>query len=210
MKLTALKPGVHNPNRVNVFLDDTFAFSLDLTQVVDFHLKLGEELSETTVAKLRHASEYGKLYARTLEWVLSRPRSVQETRDRMLKKRFEKGYAYTDEDIVQVISSLEQKGYLNDAKFAQLYAENRNLRKGISRRRLEQELRQKGVAPDLIAATLEASPRDETSEIRKIIAKKHAKLPPDKLLAYLLRQGFPYDLCKSLIAETESLELPEA
>lgn len=89
-KITDLKSGVRDQNRVNVFLDGEFAFSLDLTQVVDFHLKVGKTLTKKEIKELESASEYGKLYNQTLEWVLTRPHSVKETREyleRKLKKR---------------------------------------------------------------------------------------------------------------------------
>ena len=85
-KITSLKPAVHDENRVNVFLGGLFAFSLDISQVVDYHLKVDKVLTDAEIKDLEHASEFGKLYNRTLEWVLTRPHSVKETRDH-LKKR---------------------------------------------------------------------------------------------------------------------------
>ena len=87
-KVTDLKSGVRNQNRVNVFIDGEFAFSLDLSQVVDFHLKIGKILKPDELAELKRASAYGKLYSQTLEWVLLRPRSVKETRDHLTEKLF--------------------------------------------------------------------------------------------------------------------------
>lgn len=87
-KITDLKSGVRDQNRVNIFIDNEFAFSLDLTQVVDFHLKIGKILEPGEIEKLKRASAYGKLYNQTLEWVLMRPRSVKETRDHLTQKLF--------------------------------------------------------------------------------------------------------------------------
>ena len=84
--ITNLKQGVKNPNRVNVFVNSKYALSLDVAQVVDFGIKVGLEISEDELVELKNASEYGKLYQRTLEWVLVRPRSVRETRDYLLRK----------------------------------------------------------------------------------------------------------------------------
>ncbi|MBQ6130411.1 RecX family transcriptional regulator [Candidatus Saccharibacteria bacterium] len=199
--ITALKPGVHNQNRVNVFLDDKFAFSLDLAQIVEFKLKIGQSLSPPELAKLKSASEFGKLYVRTLEWVFMRPRSIRETRDHLRLKRFQKSYTYSDEDIEAVIEKLQQKSYLDDKKFAIWYIDNRNLKKGISRRQLELELSQKGIDRSLIDDLLAASGRSDAIEIKKIISKKARKLPEEKLLRYLVSKGFPYDLSKSLLIE---------
>ena len=46
LMITDLKQGVKNPNRVNVFVDGEFAFSLDVTQVVEYKLKIGMVLTE--------------------------------------------------------------------------------------------------------------------------------------------------------------------
>ena len=86
--VTAIKPAVKNEHRVNVFINDKFDFSLDLAQVVDFKLKVGQTLSEKQLKACRTASEFGKLYQRTLEWVLTRPHSVKETRDHLKISRF--------------------------------------------------------------------------------------------------------------------------
>ena len=138
-KITDLKQGVKNPDRVNVFVDGKFSFSLDLSQVVDFHLKIGQTLTDQELKGLKHASEYGKLYGRTLEWVLTRPRSVRETRDHLRLKRFQKNLDYTDADIEEIIGRLLAKNYLNDRHFAEWFIENRFVKKGVSPRRLEQE-----------------------------------------------------------------------
>ena len=81
MRITELRQGVKNPDRVNVFVDEKYAFSLDISQVIDFKIKIGMEISEERLAELKAASDFGKLYQRALEWVLTRPRSERETRD---------------------------------------------------------------------------------------------------------------------------------
>lgn len=89
-KITELKLAVRDKNRVNVFLGSEFAFSLDIAQVVDFGLKVGQKLSDKEIKELERASEFGKLYTNTLEWVLTRPHSVKETRDHLKKKLYKR------------------------------------------------------------------------------------------------------------------------
>ena len=199
MIITKLKQGVKNPNRVNVFVDEKYAFSLDVVQVVDFKLKEGMEISEEDLTELKKASEFGKLYQRTLEWVLTRPRSEKETRDYLYKKIYEKKLdkIYID----RIIERLESKKYLDDTKFAEWYVENRFVKKGISRRRLKMELAKKGIGKDIIEQVVNL--RDDEEEIRKIIAKKRNKYDDEKLISYLSRQGFDYQLARNLVLETD-------
>ena len=210
LKITDMKQGVKNPERVNVFVDGKFSFSLNVAQVVDFKLKVGMELSSEKLAELKKASGFGKLYQRTLEWVLVRPRSVRETREylvRKLKTSFSDplpvGREDSSKDISEfsdeIISRLLAKGYLNDRTFAEFYVENRFVKKGISKKRLKLELMQKGVASEIIDGVLDV--RDDEEEIAKMIAKKRAKYDNEKLIQYLCRQGFSYDLVREKVSE---------
>ena len=82
---------------------------------------------------------------------------------------------------------------LDDQRFAEFYVESRKNLTGISRRRLSLELRQKGVADEIITQTLQDSERNDAAEIQKVILNKRRRYPDDqKLLAYLQRQGFSY------------------
>ena len=45
-RITDIKEAVRDKNRVNIYIDDKFFCSLDISQVVDLHLKIGKELWE--------------------------------------------------------------------------------------------------------------------------------------------------------------------
>ena len=203
-KITALKQGLKNPDRVNVFVNDKFSFSLDVSQIVDLKIKVGMVVSAADLAEFRKASEFGKLYQRALEWVLSRPHSERECRDYLRRKVFEKklDQAYVD----RIIEKLRAKRYLDDLKFAEWYVENRFLKKGTSLKRLKMELLKKGISKENIEQVLAESSRNEEEEIKKVILKKRAKYDDEKLIAYLLRQGFPYDLVRELVRQTSEMD----
>jgi regulatory protein len=196
-KITNIKQAVKNPERVNVFVDGKYEFSLDVTQLLDLKLKVGQEITVEQLSEFKKISEYGKLYQRTLEWVLSRPRSEKETSDYLYKKIYEK--KLDKEYINQIIEKLEKKKYLNDEAFAKWYVENRFVKKGISKKRLSLELAKKGISREIVERVLKDSGRDEKEEILKIIAKKRARYDDDKLIQYLGRQGFSYELAKDLV-----------
>lgn len=197
LQITNIKQAVKNENRVNIFIDGKYDFSLDISQLVDFKLKVGQKITEQDLEKYRKASSFGKLYQRTLEWVLTRPHSVKETRDYLFKKHAEK------EDSAKIIKTLQEKSYLNDEAFARFYVENRFVKKGISKKRLELELTKKGIDRQIIEDTLASSERSDEEEIKKIIAKKRNKYDDEKLIAYLTRQGFSYQLSKDLVLGTD-------
>ena len=196
-KITDLKQGVKNPNRVNVFVDGKFAFSLDVVQVVDFKIKVGKLLEPEELLEYQKASEFGKLYQRALDWVLTRPRGEKELRDYLYKKVYEKKLdkKYIDD----IVEKLKEKKYLDDTRFAEWYVENRFVKKGVSARRLRMELMKKGVEKSIIEEVLSVSERNDKDEILKIIAKKRAKYTDEKLIQYLCRQGFSFELVSELV-----------
>ena len=200
LKITDIRQGVKNPERVNVFINGKFGFSLDIAQAVDLKIKVGREITAEELGEYKKQSDFGKLYQRTLEWVLMRPRSEKEVRDYLCKKIYEKKIE-EEEYINLIVEKLCSKGYLDDTKFAEYYVENRFVKKGISRKRLRMELVKKGVDTEIIEQVLDG--RNDEEEILKIIAKKRAKYDDEKLIVYLCRQGFPYQLAQSLVANHE-------
>lgn len=123
----------------------------------------------------------------------------------------------TSEMIQEVVSRLESQNYINDQDFARYFIENRHQNKGISTKRLIQELKIKGIDSDIIEQAIFDQGtgnflRDEEVEIEKMIKKQLRKTSDrQKIIAYLARQGFSYDLIKSkldqfLSAEEESTE----
>lgn len=214
MKITSVVSQLRDPNRVNVSIDGKYRFSLDIAQVADFGIKSGQEIDDEQLATLERESEFGKLYARTLEYCLGRPRSAREVSDYLYRKTLAKKYKTKKGDIAQregisvqvterVFERLKERGYIDDEKFAAYWIENRNQTKGSSLRKLKSELMRKGVNQQIIEASLDTSERNDAAELGKIIAKKRARYPDEaKLIAYLQRQGFRYDdIREALVAE---------
>ena len=234
--VTAMKPAQKSQNRVNIFLNDDFAFSLDLAQVVDFGLKIGKILNLEEIENLKSASEYGKLYQSTLEWILTRPHSEKETHDNLKQKQYKRSLEnkkrlnnreklkqnpelkskqkdfkihtkllpeISDENIEKVFATLKSRGYLDDEKFVKFYLENRFVKKGISQKRLKMELLKKGINEKTITKFFSETPRDESEEIKKVIQKKRQKYDDEKLIQYLVRQGFDFELSRNLVRGTD-------
>ena len=203
-----------NPDRVNVSVDGKYRFSLDVFQLTDLGVKVGREISEVELRNLEDESSFGKLYARALEYTMLRPHSAREIKDylrgktRVTKYKSRKtGEIKEHEGVPQSIADrvfdrLREKGYIDDEKFARYWVENRNQTKGASRRKLQAELRAKGVENSIIETALEASERNDVDELAKIVAKKRSKYDdPQKFMAYLARQGFSYDAIKTALEE---------
>lgn len=209
MKITAITSQVKNTNRVNIMVDSKYRFSLDIFQVGELDIKIGNDYSDEELTALEDESQFGKVYGRALEYSLMRPHSAKEIRDYLYRKtrdsRHQDGSVKKGVSLVittRVFDRLLGKGYIDDEKFTRYWVENRSLTKGASKRKLTNELRMKGVDQTIIEKHLADSERTDTVELAKIIAKKQSRYSDtQKFMQYLARQGFSYDDIKSALAD---------
>ena len=216
MKITAITAQQKDKNRVNVMVDGIYRFSLDIFQYADLGIRVGKEYTEQELVELESESQFGKLYARALEYCLMRPHSAKEVRDYLYRKTRDQKVkdrrsgemrvkpGVSEALTVRVFERLLAKGYVDDAKFTRYWIDNRSLTKGASRRKLQAELQAKGVSRSVIEVYLAESDRSDEDEIQKVIAKKARRYDdPQKLMQYLARQGFSYDQIKEALAKVD-------
>ena len=216
MKITDISSQQRNLNRVNIYVDGKYRFSLDISQVASLGVKLGREYSGQEINQLEQESQFGKLYSRALEYCLIRPHSAREVRDYLWRKtRLTRYKSKKTGEIKErpgvsqkladrVYDRLVEKSYINDDEFTRYWVENRNQTKGMSRRKIEAELRSKGVSDEIIKHNIEQTLRNDADELQKIISKKQSKYPDQqKFIQYLARQGFSYDDIKSALHQED-------
>lgn len=197
-------------------VDGKYRFSLDIFQYADLGIKVGKDYTEEELIELETESQFGKVYARALEYCLMRPHSAKEVRDylyrktRSTKTRNRRTGEITErEGVSQTITArvydrLVDKGYIDDEKFTRYWVENRSLNKGASQRKLTAELRAKGVDSSIIERHLAETIRSDEGELQKVIAKKQRRYPDEqKFIQYLMRQGFRYDDIRDALRSTD-------
>ena len=197
MKLTSIKQQVKNPERVSIFVDEKYSFSLSLDELVTHKLKKNQELSQADVKQLKKVSDDGKLRARSLEWLLNRPHSIREFKDYLYRK-----YANPElsESLVQEFSD---KNYLSEQKFG-VWLIDLHRRRGKSNRAISAELFKKGLAREMIDELMGDGEESEEERLKALVAKKRKssryKNDPQKLTKYLTTQGFSYGLVKEILS----------
>lgn len=197
MKITSIKQQVKNPERVSIFLDGKYSFSLSLDELVAEKLKDDEGIDGSRLKKLKKLSEDGKLRQRALEWILGRPHSTKEFKDYMWRKKADP--ELTD----KLIEEFSQKKYLNDISFGSWLVELRQ-RAGKSNRQIRAELFKKGLSSGEVDQVLRGQESSELQRIRAIVSKKSGlsryRNNPHKLARYLAGQGFSWGDIKEVLA----------
>ena len=140
-----------------------------------------------------------ELYQRAVRLLARR----EHTRAELARKLAPYG---SDEEIETVLSELSKASLQSDARFAESYVRSQASRLGATR--LRQILRTKGVATDLIAASVDELP-DESQRIHVVWQKKFGTPPADarewaKQARFLQGRGFAAELIRKLLKEQEA------
>jgi regulatory protein len=119
-----------------------------------------------------------------------------------------------DDAVESVLDRFTDAGLIDDATFAKAWVESRHHGRGLSRRSLSAELRQRGVDGDDIAEAVETlDPEQETATAKHLVERKLAATrgqPADararKVASMLARKGYSVGLAFRLIREAMEQE----
>jgi len=192
-KVTALRTGRRQGKRVNVFLDGKFAFSLEAEVAVKQSLQVGQELSEGDIEALTRADLRHRCLNAALLYLSYRPRSEAELRQRLHRRGFD------GDNVEAALTKLREQGLVDDLAFAQFWKDNREAFRPRSRWLTKLELRQKGVADNIIDQVV-ANVDEEDSAYRAAVSRARSLPRSDyqnfrrRLGQYLKRRGFSYQV----------------
>jgi regulatory protein len=135
-------------------------------------------------------------HARDLAWkaLNRRERTVAEMARLLAGKRVEPAV------IDEVVGELIEQGYLDDASFAQRFAEDRRRLDGWGAERIERRLRALGIDPDALADALGAQGHAEELDAALTLLRRRFPDPPatprdcERALGMLVRKGYGLEL----------------
>jgi regulatory protein len=149
---------------------------------------------------------FGAAYNKAIECLSRGAKSTREL-GRWLAQR-----DHAPDDVSAVLVRLAERGLLNDAAYAEMFARSRATTRGMSRRRIAAELAKRGVARDLVDSAIDEVMSDEGIDelamVESAAAKKFRalqKLEPavqrTRLYGFLARKGYPPDLVRAAVAK---------
>lgn len=198
-RVTALKPKKGGGRRLSILLEGRAAFNLEAEVVAREGLKVGQELTEERIAALNRLDRFQRCYDVACHFLGYRPRSEDEVRRRLAKRRFDA------EDVEAVLAKLRAQGLVDDLAFARFWRDNRAEFSPRSRFLTSLELKQKGVASgtiDQVVANI-----DDTESAYRAAKSKAGRLPSGdyelfrrRLGDYLRRRGFGYGVIAPTVA----------
>ena len=187
--------------RRRVYIDYEYAFPLYLSELKKYGIEPGTELSEAVYSEIADI-----LIKRVRERILYLIGDTDRT-ERNIRERL-RGSGYIGEIADRAVESLKEYGYIDDARYARMYAESMRDGKNKSVRAIEAALYAKGVPRDVISEAVDGLDFDEEEQIVKVLAKKgynaEALSEADgdtkrKLYGFLARKGFSHDAISNII-----------
>ena len=132
-----------------------------------------------------------------------RPRTRAELATALRRRRI------PEDVIVEVLDRYDEVGLIDDAAFARAWVTSRHHGRGLARRALAGELRQRGVDGQLVGAALEdLDPATEAATARELAERKlrgMGRAAPDvvfrRLVGMLARKGYPAGLAVGIVKE---------
>lgn len=194
--ITRLERQKKNKHRINVYLNDEYAFAIHEDVLIKYRLNKGRELDAADMREVLAAEEKNRAIQYGLRYISHRPRTAEEVKRHLLDKGFPKLVAE------EAVAGFIERTYINDKEYARLWVDERLRLKPRGRHLLRQELQARGVDGDDIEAALSlVEPDDEADACFAIARKKYGRMSfasfqemRNKVGPFLQRKGFPHEI----------------
>ena len=195
-KIIDIQVQKHRKNRRSIFLDDGRVFGISEDVFFSIPVHISDTLTDQQLDEILGADSQQKILDVALNLLSYRMRSKAELMRRLKRKNF------NEDGIYAVMEKLEKKGYVNDQKFAYVFAREKVRRKLIGPVALRSEFSVHSLDPDILEHTLKKT-YDEFPEhtiIEQLLAKR--KVPTNepldlkgkkKIVNTLRNKGFSWD-----------------
>lgn len=199
MKITGIEIQ-RNKDRVNIYIDNKFAFGLTNELRYKFDLHVDQDLDPSFIESVLKAEEQNKVTTAALNLIAYRQRSIKEVYEKLKQKGYEELL------IENTIEYCKKQNYLNDENFAQSFINDKQNLNQFGSKRIKYELIKKGISREVIDKKLDID-NDEEYEIALILADKKIKSYKGqdrnsiyrKLSGFLMRKGYPYDVVTKVL-----------
>ena len=198
MLVTAVTP--LTAKKVKVEFDHQFTLVLYKGELNLFHLKEQAEVPETLITEIEDKVLKKRAVKYAMHLLQKKDYTVKELTDKLLHA------GYSERCAEHALAYVSSYGYVNDKTYAIRYLETCSGRK--STRKMQMELRQKGVSEDLVEEALQEAEMENEQDTLRYYAEKKAhcldlsqEKDCQKFLRFLVGKGFSYTAAKDVMEE---------
>jgi regulatory protein len=206
-KITKIEVQKKNKERVNLFLDEEYAFSLSMELVYKEGLKKDQEVDSKRLEILAEEESIIRCKSSALKTI----ERSWKTEKEVIEKLKEKGYG--EKAINKSIEFLKEYNYINDINYTKAYIKDKlNL---VGSQKIKYTLLKKGITKEIIEEELADSNKDDEQNTAFNLAKKKLEIIrkkesdnykiSGKLYRYLLSKGYDYDITSEVVKKVMHL-----
>ncbi|NLX78188.1 MAG: regulatory protein RecX [Clostridiaceae bacterium] len=201
MTITSAVKQKNNPDMIQIYIDNVYAFSIPEEEYLRLNLYEKQEITDEEVKRIREEVNVNLAKQRALRILAARDRTEYEVKTRLIQSGFDEAAAEG------AVMQLKAIGYINDMLFARKYISDRLKLKPKSKRALAYELEKKGIGKDIIAEVLDDFELDETVIAYRLARRKYGKYDVTdpkiqrRIASFLAHKGFSYDIIKGTLEQ---------
>ena len=204
MKISEIKNQKKRKNRVSIYIEGKYGFSLDYNTLSRSDIHVGDEIDEKEIKKLKLKDEFAKARDYGYSLISYRDRSEWELKNRILEKGFQREVA------IEVVNWFKKEGIVNDRNFANRWLDGVLQTKPMGKMRVLHELRAKRIDDGIIEDVCDKRLGYQTEmELAKKACNKRMNVlknyPPEvgkrRLFQYMKNRGFAFEIIQELMKE---------
>lgn len=174
-----------------LYIDGEEAMKLDTFTLEANGVKVGQSLTDEELFGLIKKSEAHRASEKALYLLEYRARSKKELIDKVSE-------VASKETAEQTADRMEELGLIDDREFARVFVRQLFSVKKFGRRRVVQELRIKGISPEIIDEVIEEYEDEPIEKIKMLLEKKYRCFADDekikrRAVSALQRYGYSFD-----------------
>lgn len=207
-KISKIEVQKRNSERVNIFLDGEYAFSISMELAYKEGVKVNSEIDAERLKEIANKESFIRCRESALRIIERNYKTEKEVREKLVLK------GYEQEAIDKAIDFLKEYKFLDDGNYTKMFIKNKLNSQGSQK--IKYSLMQKGVSKEVIEKELSNVDREEEKISALNLAKKKIntimKRETDtykisgKLYRFLMTKGFNYELVKEVVKEVMSLD----
>ena len=202
MLITAIEP--RRKSLRALYLDGELAVNIDAQTLLSSRFQVGTEITDEELHELLAASDANRAKEKALYLIAHRDHSKKELVDKIRRTA-------SQEAAEKAADRMEEIGLIDDRDYARRYASELFQRKYFARKRVEYELKQKGIDPDFIEELLEELEPEPVGQIGALVERKYLRALDDdrgrrRTVAALQRLGYRWEDIRRALKE---YEIPE-
>lgn len=210
--ITKIEVQKRNKERVNVYINDEFAFACSAELIYAHSLLKGKSISIDYLEEIIDEDNYIKCKSTALRSI----EKAYKTQKQLFDKLTEKGY--NDKAIRRTIEFLKQYKFIDDEKFVVMYINDKLNSHG--KNKIKYELLKRGIDETLLSENLNNADKgiEENAALRlaekkyKLLTKSESDFKKiyKKMGDYLVRKGYNLDIVQKVLDDVVKQDLSDS